>query len=112
MQIVYLVEVMAGDSAAATDDLRATAKTLEAVGETNLLATIAGMLANTLSARGSTRRQNASAARARNWLIPTTSTPRFAGEGPERGFSPAGGGRQRRRSSPGRRSTSWPTRML
>jgi tetratricopeptide (TPR) repeat protein len=51
-QTLYLVETMAGDAGAATDELWAVAENLEAVGETNILATIAGMLADALVGHG------------------------------------------------------------
>ena len=48
MQILYLVEMMAGDASAAAGELLAAVHGLEAIGETNLLATVAGMLADAL----------------------------------------------------------------
>ena len=48
VQTHYFIEVMAGDASAATEDLLAAVHALEALGETNLLATISGMLADAL----------------------------------------------------------------
>jgi tetratricopeptide (TPR) repeat protein len=48
VQVLYLIEVMAGDAGAATEDLLATVRILDDLGETNLLGTIAGMSADAL----------------------------------------------------------------
>ena len=52
VQILYLVEEMALNAGGAADDLFAVARTLETMGETNIRATVLGMLADSLLHQG------------------------------------------------------------
>ncbi len=51
-QILYDIENMAGDASAAIDELLAAAATLEAIEETSLLSSVAGMLADAFVVKG------------------------------------------------------------